>query len=344
MAGTREDEARGEVRAWVITDGKIGDEVQCIGVVEALGLVPDLRRVAPRRPWSWLAPRGPVDPRERPGRAGGPLEGPLPDLAIASGRRAMPHLRALSRASKGAVFTVCLKDPRIGTRAADLICLQAHDRLRGDNVIVTPTAPHRVSPARLAAFRERPDPRLAPLPAPRIAVAVGGDSGHHRFTGEDEARLLAQLRALSGEGSLMITPSRRTSPALAAGLAQLARETNGFFYDGTGENPYAAMLAIADAVVVTADSTNMLGEAAASGAPVLVFTPTGGHRKIDALLAWLTEQGVARPLAGRLEGARTAPIDATPEIAARIAQALDRHRVRRGLPALHLAGTRNGEE
>ena len=46
-------------------------------------------------------------------------------------------------------------------------------------------------------------------------------------------------------------------------------------WDGRGENPYLALLALADAIVVTADSYNMVGEAAATGAPILVFEPSG---------------------------------------------------------------------
>jgi hypothetical protein len=39
--------------AWVLTDGKAGDETQCLAVAEALGLAAECRRVAPRAPWSW---------------------------------------------------------------------------------------------------------------------------------------------------------------------------------------------------------------------------------------------------------------------------------------------------
>ena len=39
----------------------------------------------------------------------------------------------------------------------------------------------------------------------------------------------------------------------------------------------SAMLALADFVVATADSFNMIGEAAATGRPILVFEPSGGH-------------------------------------------------------------------
>jgi mitochondrial fission protein ELM1 len=82
----------------------------------------------------------------------------------------------------------------------------------------------------------------------------------------------------------MITASRRTPAPLRDALKQLAARSSGFFWDGDGENPYLALLALADAIVVTADSANMVGEAAATGAPVLVFEPSGGHPKLRAFI------------------------------------------------------------
>ncbi|MGP9822352.1 mitochondrial fission ELM1 family protein [Salinarimonas sp. NSM] len=338
-------------RAVVLTDGKAGDEMQCLGVAEALGLLPEIRRVAPRALFAWLAPRGPIDPRERPGRPGGPLPEPWPDLVVASGRRAVPYLPALKRASGGRVFTAFLKDPRTGPKAADFVWVAEHDRLRGENVLVTLTAPHRVSPARLAAARAAPDSRLARLPGPRVAVLAGGDSRHHRFTRADQARFIADLAGLARDDGarLMITASRRTPPALRAGLGRLADETGGFFFDGSvanaGENPYIALLALADTIVVTADSTNMLGEAAAAGVPVLVFSPSGGHRKLEALMRGLEARGVARPLRGRLEGTPAEPLDATPVVARALARAYLAHRDALGLPRTALPGveTERGE-
>lgn len=327
-------------RLVVLTDGKIGDEVQCLGLAEALGLEP-VRRIVPATGlFARLAPWGPVDPRLRPGRAGGPLPEPLPDLVIASGRRTVPFLRAVRRASGGRVFTAFLKDPRVGTGAADFISVCEHDRLRGENVFVTLTAPNRVSVERLAAVRRAPDPRVAALASPRVAVLVGGDSGHHRFTEADHARLVADLERLATEAGarLMITPSRRTPAPLVAALAALAARTGSFFWNGDGENPYPSLLALADAVVVTADSTNMLGEAAVSGVPVLVFRPEGGHRKVDTLIDGLEALGVAHPFAGRIVGARYESVDATPVIAAALARAYRAHRARRGLAPTALPG------
>ena len=67
---------------WVLTDGKAGDELQALSVAEALGLVPEIRRVRPRAPFTWAMPWGPVDPRERPAAPGSPLAPPYPDLLI----------------------------------------------------------------------------------------------------------------------------------------------------------------------------------------------------------------------------------------------------------------------
>ncbi|HEY9537433.1 MAG TPA: ELM1/GtrOC1 family putative glycosyltransferase, partial [Kiloniellaceae bacterium] len=39
---------------WVVTDGKAGMEIQCLGLAEALGLTPEVKRVSVGKPWRWL--------------------------------------------------------------------------------------------------------------------------------------------------------------------------------------------------------------------------------------------------------------------------------------------------
>jgi hypothetical protein len=321
------------VKIWVLTDGKAGDEVQCLGVAEALGSAVEVRRVKPRTPFVWLAPWGPIDPAEAPGRPGSPLAPPFPDVLIASGRRTVPYVRRVKQASGGRTFTVFLKDPVTGPRAADLIWVPEHDRLRGPNVIATLTPPHRITPERLSRARGSPDPRLAPLPRPRVAVLVGGPSRHYEFHAEDAARFLADLARLAETGvGLMATASRRTPSALRDGLSRLIERRGGFLWDGSGDNPYAAILALADAVVVTADSYNMVGEAAATGVPILVFEPTGGHPKLRRFLDGLARKGAVQPFTGRLEPLSYDPIDSTPAIAEAVRDGLRRHAHALGLP------------
>ena len=160
-------EARARVAgasAWALTDGKAGDEAQALGVLERLGLQPELRRVRPRAPFVWLMPWGPIDPREAPGRPGSPIAPPFPDIVFAAGRRTVPYLRRVKRASGGKAFTVFVKDPYTGAGTADVIWIPEHDRLRGENVVVTLTPAHRLRPEVFAAARAEPDPRIAALP------------------------------------------------------------------------------------------------------------------------------------------------------------------------------------
>lgn len=314
-------------RCWILSDGKAGDEAQCLGVAERLGLAAEIRRVKPRPPFVWLMPWGGIDPREGPNRAGSPLAGPLPGIVIASGRRTVPYLRKLKTLSLGRSFTVFLKDPRTGPGTADFIWAPAHDRIAGANVLKTVTSPHRISPERLRDAAAADGYGLAALPAPRVALLIGGNSRHHTFTEANIADLVAQVRKLAGSGAgLMATASRRTPEALAEAIRAIVTDAGGVYWDGTGTNPLLAMLALAHGVVVTADSVNMVGEALATGQPVMTFTPSGGTPKITAFLAALHEIGAIRPFNGALETYSYTPIDSTPAIAVELARRYLAHR------------------
>ena len=127
---------------------------------------------------------------------------------------------------------------------------------------------------------------------------------------------------MDGAG-LMVTPSRRTPPPLMATLASTLsgeRRAAGhvWIWDGTGDNPYVEMLALADAVIVTADSVNMLGEAAATGRPIHVFEPGRLPRKVARLVDRLVGHGAVAKFRGRLETMTYEPLDSTPLIAREI--------------------------
>jgi mitochondrial fission protein ELM1 len=313
--------------SWVLTDGKAGDTAICFGVAEALGLVPVLHKIAPRPPWSWVTPFGPIDPREAPSRPGSPIAPPYPDLVVASGRRAVPYVRRIRAETRGRTFTAFMKDPYTGPGTADIVWVPEHDTLEGPNVIKTVLTPHRVTQAKLALARERPPDILARLPHPRAAVLVGGNSVNHRFTAADIAGLAERLDRLARSGvSLMGTPSRRTPPALRDAIAAVTARHGGYFWNAEGDNPFVALLALADTVVATADSVGMVGEAAATGRPVLVFEPSGGHAKNRRYHDELRRRGIEHPFTGELAGKPYEPLDSTQTVASLIVEAFRRHR------------------
>ncbi|RIA56191.1 mitochondrial fission ELM1 family protein [Dichotomicrobium thermohalophilum] len=306
---------------WILSDGKAGHLAMTTGVATAMGLQARIIEVAPPPPWRWMAPRGPAPPDLRRLR---PDAGqPWPQYVFAAGRATIPYLRAIHRAARSRSFTVAFMDPRVPD-AADLVWVPAHDARRGEDVITTVTSPHGFSPERLAALRAALPGEIADLPSPRVAVLLGGCGGGFAFTDAAIQRLSGALRQMAGLGaSFLITPSRRTPPALRNAVRDATASAPRIVWDGTGENPYPYFLAGADAFVVTADSVNMTGEACATGRPVHVFMPEGGRPKFHAFHSALEKTGATRALPYRLDALETwhyAPIHSAERIAEEIAR------------------------
>lgn len=283
--------------AWIFSDGKAGHEAQCLGVVEALGLEAEIKRVNPSGLAKWLAPWGPVARQESFGLKGSRLGPPWPAFAFATGRTTIPYIRALRRRAGLATYTVILMDPRTGPKSADLIWAPEHDRRRGPNVLCTLTAPHRFSRARIEALRASVPPDIAALPRPYVACLIGGPNGDYRYTDADQSRLVEGFEALARSGAgVMITASRRTPEHLVARIRGALNGTPALIWDGSGQNPYPDFLAHADLFVITADSVSMTCEAAATGRPIYVFSPSGGSAKFNRFHSALADYGATRPL------------------------------------------------
>ena len=312
-------------RAWIISDGKAGHEVQCLGVAAALGVEPEIKRVAPRGLYKLTAPWGPVARGERFGRTGSRFGPPWPAIAFATGRVTTPYIRALKRLAGFKTYTVILLDSRTGPSSADLFWVPEHDSRRGPNVITTLTSPHGFTPSRLADLRAHMPAEIAALPSPRIAVLIGGPNGDYSYGAGDITRFAASLVRLAQDGaSLMMTPSRRTPPDLIAALDTATAVIPRILWSGDGDNPYPSFLAHADVFVVTADSVNMAGEAAATGKPIYIFTPSGSSPKFARYHAALQAYGATRPLpegaAAALENWTYEPLDSAHMIAAEISR------------------------
>lgn len=335
MDGIRQDQSQRQrplagATAWIITDGKAGMDVQARGVADALGLNYEMKHVAPQGIWRVTAPWGPVSPAERFGAEGSRFAPPWPQVAIATGRASIPYIRRLRRLAGAGTYTVVLQDPKTGPSTADLIWVPAHDRRRGVNVMTTPTAPHSYTTRRLAELRAAAPPEIAALPHPRVAVVLGGKNGVYKFTEADDDRLRAALASIGALGaSFMITPSRRSHQRLIRAADEATAARPRILWDMEGANPYPQFLAHADALVVTADSVNMTGEACATGRPVWVFHPSGGSAKFRRFHDALQSYGATRALPDRVNDMdhwAYAPLDAAELIAIEVEQRWARRR------------------
>ncbi len=288
-------------KAWIVSDGKTGDLVQCNGVTQALGVDAELRIISPTKPWVWMMPNGPIPPHDKISNPQSPISQPLPDLVISSGWRTLAYVRAIKKQQQQKVFTVYLKYPRNSANFLDLIWVPAHDDISGERIISSIASPHRFSPDILGGEFAQIPSYLAKLPRPLVGVLLGGDSKDYHFSDDDCIRFAMSLRALSDTGvGLAITPSRRSPPRLREAIEQHLSGVDYYWWDelavNAAPNPYGFLLAQSDAFVVTADSANMVGEACVTGKSVYVFKPSGGSKKFDRLLDKFSSHGATRPL------------------------------------------------
>ncbi len=313
-----------KITCWVVTDGKAGMENQCLGLAEALGLAPQIKRVKLRSPWRELSPFLRHGLRYAFGRQGDPITPPWPDLLIATGRASVPAALYVRRASRNkggnGTFTVQVQNPVIHPSRFDLVVVPRHDGLTGANVMTTRGSLHRVTPELLKREAEKLLPSVRHLPSPRIAVLLGGSNSSYQFAPREAGQLTIQLAAMikSTGGSLMITPSRRTGePNLLIMKAGL-HDVPCTIWDGQGDNPYYGMLGLADTILVTCDSVNMVSEACTTGKPVHVIDLPGGADKFRRFHQSLRDDGLTRPFSGQIESWTYTPLTDVQMVAARI--------------------------
>jgi uncharacterized protein len=304
-------------RVWAISDGRAGLEAQVIGLAEAIGLPFEAKVVQPRWPWTMLPVTMWPAPFSALGKGSSRLDPPWPDLVIGCGWRSMPFMLAMKRLSGGKILTVQTQDPRIRPELFDIVVAPEHDRTRGGNVFSILGSPNRITPEKLSASADEWRTQMSALPQPRVAVLIGGTSKAYRLTTQRMREIAEELKGLQRSGAgLMITTSRRTGADQIRVLAEAMRGTDAYLYTGEGPNPYFGLLGLADAILVTADSTNMITEAASTGKPVHIVPLLRGSLKFSRFHEALVDRGIARPFTGRLEKWTYPPLAETARAAA----------------------------
>ena len=133
----------------------------------------------------------------------------------------------------------------------------------------------RVTRERLVEAAEDWAGGFGTLVRPHVALLVGGPTPVHRLDEEIARRLAEDVDAAvkKAGGSLTVTTSRRTpSTVVDAMRAALAPEVAFFVWKpNQRRNPYLALLAVADILVVTGESESMLAEAVEAAKPLYIY-------------------------------------------------------------------------
>lgn len=330
-------ETRTAPRTWLLIGEKAGDNAQArvIGEsLEALGWPVEERRIALLEPYRVGKPRVRASLHHVDLERSDSLGPPWPDLLISVGRRLSMVALWVKERSGDHTRIVLVGRPRRLRARFDLIVSSSQYRMRpGRNVLNLELPLMRVDSAAVLAAGADWRARLEALPRPLTALLVGGPTKPVVFDGAVARELGTRAGALLERdgGSLYVTTSRRTPPAVADALAEtLPRETRFFrWHREAKDNPYAGLLAFADRFVVTSDSVTMMVEVARLGRPLAVFELPrarwqrlrqllGASRDLSSVPRLLREHGLAVSL-GEEFRAPTGPVpDELPRVVERI--------------------------
>ncbi len=301
-AQRRGEQPRVAPRVWLLVDDRPGNATQSIGLATLLNSPYELKTLRfnalSRLPNPMLGRSGLSLNRRQSAR----LTPPWPDIVIAAGRRLAPIGRWIKMRSGNRTKVIQIgRKGGSDTRDLDLVISCGHYRLLQDPrrldlfMPLTQVTRERLSEA-ANGWRER----FNTLSPPHVALLVGGPTRVHRFDEDIARRLVTDVGAAVEEarGSLTVITSRRTPPpALKAMRAASKPEVD--FFEWTPDqrrNPYLALLAVADILVVTGESESMLAEAVEAAKPLYIYPlperPPGRFRRVkEALVTSACQSG-----------------------------------------------------
>lgn len=268
---------------WLLLDDRAGNRTQVSGIANRLGWPCEVKEIRYNalaalpnqllRNKLWhLTP----DSKEK-------LKAPYPQLVISAGRRTAPVALNIRQHSPETRLVHCMW-PDIMPGQFDLIIAPEHDKHKrtAANMLYTLGAPHGITQERLQKEAERWHARVSRLPAPYVALIVGGSTKDCRYTPEDFKTLAAHASAEAERlgGSLIVTSSPRTGKEGCDAIRRLLTVPHYFHeWNSAGDNPYIAFLALANALIVTGDSVSMCSEVCTLGKPTYLFAPPHAKNK-----------------------------------------------------------------
>ena len=261
---------------WIMVGDKRGDNGQVETIAAALPWSCEHRYLHMKPRYTQGKPRFSASLHHLDRERSDPLQAPWPDLILTVGRR--PSMAALwvKRQSGGHSKVVLVGKPTARMLDFDLIVCSAEKLLPPMPNCHSVTLPlMRVDAGEVAKEAERWRRRLADLPRPLVAIFIGGSTSPYVMNRRVALKLLALARQVGEElgGTAYFVGSRRTSPAVSQTLRQ-GLPAGARFYrwsERDEDNPYRALLGLADGFVVTGDSISMLVEVVHLRRPLAIF-------------------------------------------------------------------------
>ncbi|HHJ39935.1 MAG: hypothetical protein AXA67_04435 [Methylothermaceae bacteria B42] len=260
-------------KVWLVVGNKLGDNAQVERIAKALQWPFEWKTIHFKSRYDKGKPRFKPSLYHVDLSKTDDLSPPWPDLVITVGRRPAMVAAWIKAQSGGHAKIVLLGRPKRYWAPYDLVLAPAQYALPQHPKAFSFGLPLMYPPQeKIAEAVEYWEKRFSGFPRPLVAVLIGGVTQPYRLDREVLHDILEKSRALAGTGTLYVCTSRRTPAEVSKALAEIDDPDLRVFRWGTDEdNPYFALLGLADAFVVTGDSISMMVEVARLQKPLAIY-------------------------------------------------------------------------
>jgi mitochondrial fission protein ELM1 len=232
----------------------------------------------------------------------------LPDLIICSGRRLANVALNIKKRNKNKTKIITILNPNFNFNKFDVVILPEHDNKIGKNVITYTGSLVNLDKNKKQNEVEKWKNTFSQYKKPFVSFFMGGDTKKTKFRPENLKNIL------NIKETLLISTSRRTGKKCVEMIEkkqviEISDNENlkftNFLYNWNREygqnNPYFAMLGVADYIIVTGDSISMVAESCGTGKPVFIYMPKKSlSKKHYNFCKQMVEKGYAKEWEGKL--------------------------------------------
>jgi len=252
---------------WVFSDGQKGHEIQSTTLATAVAHKHLVFNFKLKQPWLSFAPR--MFPLFVKGLEWQSDQRPnfnVPaDIIITTGRKAAAVGKYIKSMSVHHKPHIQILNPKDNLQHYDLVLLPEHDQINGKNVIVFNGSIHPFN----ANWFDQHEPS-SPWNKRFLAIILGNPAAS--YFNNDFAKDIQLIRQHFPDLGLYFCGSPRLNTQFQHRIKEQITTTDKFWFSSEdGANPYQLLLKHAHKLFITADSINMLSEAAASKQAVSIL-------------------------------------------------------------------------
>ena len=291
-----------KIDAWVISDGTKGMENQSLALAKLLKINFELVKYNP----PYLLKKFPLIRKLFISSVKDHLlkKKSPPSFIITTGKRMAGVSIALKFILKDKVKNIHIQNPRLPFEYFDLLLIPEHDNITAKNVIQTKGALTFFNFNESNKFKEREINLIKGSKKNLILLMIGGNNKRYKPKNCDYYYLsMKVLEATKNlDCKLLVLLSRRT-PLMAAKILNysfLKYNENFQIVTSSEQSSYPEILQIADYIIVTSDSVNMVSETATLPIPLFVSKFTKETGKISNFLKNLEDLGILKIFEGQL--------------------------------------------